>query len=153
MTQACAGYRCWPTWPTSCTTPVSTSRGPLMPSSSKWSPISGGSSARCCGEPRCCWEYSGLRSPVKQIQPLNDDTCVRRIHKDVPVPFFLPTFFRTFLWFLMCAGQSLMSSNGCFVNGFILTLYGCFVLDARDVTWVTLLVDIVYVWIWTLRTK
>lgn len=81
-------------------------------------------------------------SPVKQIQPLHDDTCVRRIHKDVPAALFL-----TFLWFLMCAGQSLMNSNGCFLNGFILTLNERYVLDVRDVTWVTLLVDIVCVWI------
>ncbi|XP_036255557.1 peroxisomal membrane protein 11C isoform X2 [Molothrus ater] len=58
-TRWCGGSRCFPTWPTSCTTPASTWPGPPMSASSEPPPSGGGHGARRCGAVPCSWASCG----------------------------------------------------------------------------------------------
>lgn len=70
-TRWCEGCRCSATWPTSSTTPASTSPGRPTPASSAAAPSAGGPPARRSGGSRCCWAPCGERRPREG--PLGSD--------------------------------------------------------------------------------
>lgn len=84
-TQAFAGYQYWRMWLISSTTRVNTLPGLLTLSSSKRGLISGGCSARCCGEPRWCWGSSGTTTSSAQTSRQNNRLAVQMHTSDSPV--------------------------------------------------------------------